>query len=715
MTERAYPSDLPMLGCCYYPEQWDRGLWEDDIRRMAELGFRAVRMGESAWSIMEPEEDRFDFSLFDEVIAYCTAYGLKVVMGTPTYAPPAWLTSKYPEVLRVDFWGHRQTHGSRRHYNYTSPIYLHRCEEIVRRLAEHYAGHPQVIGWQIDNELNCHSNTSFAPSDCEAFRSWCRSKYNTLDALNEAWGTVFWSQTYTDWAQIEPPGPTPTYHNPGHLLDFFRFTSDTAIQFAELQYRLIKQAAPHQFVTHNGMFTHIDYEALTDRALDFVSYDSYPSFQLLRKELPAHFRDRLTGKHLSKARGISAKFMILEQQAGPGGQNGSVLSKHPFGDYLLPTPKEGQMRLWVWQSMAHGADAVFFFRWRTALFGAETLWHGLNDYGNRPNRRLEEAGRIAREVNAAGSLLTGTRCVAHAAILYDFDNDTNGHIEGYLGAEEWKMEEHIYRSLSERHLLVDLLPRGRWLSQLTPDQYPVAFYANAMLMDAEDSKCLQSYVEQGGTLIVGPRSGYKDRRNRCHMLPFPGMLQEWTGIEIEEFTKVYEHLEPSELVYAHSQRKLPAPVFREVLRSLVPDAEILATYAGSTDEGQPAVIRVRLGRGQLVYAGTFMTTEHVSELLDVLGVDDPTAVWAAIPPEIEVIRRLHTSEDSGFYILLNYTNQPVILTVKQPVSDAVTGKRIQEGTGLELKLDPYDVRFVRVEQEELRTFFPLYEKREPNL
>ena len=204
-----------------------------------------VRMGEGAWSFWEPEEHVYDFSLFDRALELCTKHGLKAIMGTPTYTPPAWLTERYPEVLRASYDGKRLTHGSRRHYNYTSPIYWKKSEEITTALAGHYHDHPGVIGWQIDNELNCHVADSFAPSDHLSFRSWCKERYGTLAKLNEAWGTAFWSQTYTDWEQIWLPRPTATYQNPTLLLDFYRFNSDLTIRFAARQYQLLKSIAPH--------------------------------------------------------------------------------------------------------------------------------------------------------------------------------------------------------------------------------------------------------------------------------------------------------------------------------------------------------------------------------------------------------------------------------------------------------------------------------------
>lgn len=238
---KTYSAEEFLYGACYYPEHWEESIWDDDFRRMKELGMNVVRMGETAWNIWEPEEGRYSFKMFDKAIKLCEKNGLKVILGTPTYAPPAWLTSKYPGVLRSDFYGNVMQHGSRRHYNYTSKVYLELCRKIVTALAVHYKDNKTVIGWQIDNELNCHMDVSFAESDHLEFREWCRRNYSTLEELNKAWGTVFWAQTYTDWGQVFLPRPTVTYQNPGQLLDFYRFTSDVTIEFAKKQYEILKE------------------------------------------------------------------------------------------------------------------------------------------------------------------------------------------------------------------------------------------------------------------------------------------------------------------------------------------------------------------------------------------------------------------------------------------------------------------------------------------
>ncbi|MBB6632868.1 beta-galactosidase [Cohnella thailandensis] len=681
---KAYRGSDFLLGVCYYPEHWKEACWAEDFRRMSELGFNTVRMGETAWNVMEPEEGKYDFSLFDRAIEGAAGCGLRVILGTPTYAPPAWLTDKYPETLRVDFGGRRMAHGSRRHYNYTSATYLRLCDGIVSAMADRYKDHPAVIGWQIDNELNCHSDASFAPSDHDAFREWCRTRYGTLQTLNEAWGTAFWAQTYTDWGQVALPKPTVTYHNPSHLLDFYRFTSESAIAFAERQYRILKGAAPHQFATHNGMFGNIDYKPFTERAVDFLSYDSYPSFQLMRKDVPVREKDKLSGKHLSRMRGYSGKYMILEQQAGPGGQTGNGLNDDR-DDYLQVSPKPGQIRLWTWQSIAHGADGVLYFRWRTCPYGAETLWHGLNDYGNQPNRRLEEARAVALETGRLSKLIVSTSVHATAAILSDYDNDSNCKIDRHTGSEYWRSEENIYLALASRHIGTDMLDLGAASEPNVLNRYEIVFAPNVKLLDEHELEPLRSYASQGGTLVFGPRAGYKDRNNHAHMLPFPGVVRTLAGIAVEDFTMV-DGDDAARIRFGTPDKETAAPLFHEILEPEADGCSVLAEYVRDYYAGRPAIAVRPYGRGRIVYVGTFFTLDNTEALLDALGTTDPSSDWADnLPAEVETVYR--REGEKSYVILLNYSDEPKRIRLKRPVLDVLSQTEVKT----EQTLPPYGV------------------------
>ncbi len=682
---KSYSYDSFLYGVVYYPEQWPETQWNSDFARIAETGMNVVRMGEGAWSVWEPEEGHYDFSLFDRALELCQKHSLKAIMGTPTYTPPAWLTEYYPEVSRASFQGTRLTHGSRRHYNYTSPVYRQKSQAITEVLAEHYKDHPMVIGWQIDNELNCHLDVSFAPSDHEAFRAWCQKRYGTLDALNQAWGTAFWSQTYTAWDQVWLPRPTVTYQNPSLLLDFYRFTSDMTILFGATQYQIIRRIAPHQFVTHNAFqtMTSVDLSEFVQEAVDFVSYDSYPEFKVCDLTLPTRFRDRTESKFLSRMRGVSPKFMVLEQQSGPSGQIGGVLNGNP--DYLHPTPRPGQMRLWCWNSIANGADGLLFFRWRSLPYGSEAHWNGLLYHDERNAWRLEEAKRLGEEIKRVSGTLLGTRCVSAAAILYDFDNESHARIERTTGKHREANELSVYQSLSERHLSVDMCPLSK-ADRLA--DYQIVFFPHAHVLTAPDLQNLQAYVEGGGTLVFGCWSGYRDRNHWCYDAAGKAFYEDLVGARVADFTVVTPG-ENSNMRFDHSDALLEAPIFNEVLEGTKDNVSVLASYASDYYADQPAVTLHQKGQGRVIHFGSFFTAENVSALLDALEIKDPFTKWAEIPAEVQTVVRANETEQ--FCFLLNFTSKSQAVTFKESTFDLLEEKKLKRHT----KIPPYGVRLVR--------------------
>ena len=681
---KSYSHDTFLYGVVYYPEQWPEARWDQDLAQIADTGMNVVRMGEGAWSVWEPVEGLYEFDLFDRALALCEKHGLKAIMGTPTYAPPAWLTERYPEVLRASYDGTLLRHGSRRHYNYTSPLYQEKSRAITRALAEHYKLHSAVIGWQTDNELNCHLDVSFAESDHAAFRVWCQDRYGTLDALNQAWGTAFWSQTYRAWEEIWLPRPTVTYQNPGLLLDFYRFTSDATIRFAVMQYRILKEVAPHQFVTHNAFqsMTNVDLGQFVDEAVDFVSYDSYPEFKVCDTTLPAHFKDRHETWLLSRMRGVSSKFMVLEQQSGPSGQIGGLLNGNP--NYLHPTPKPGQMRLWCWNSIANGADGLLYFRWRSLPYGAEAHWNGLIYHDERNTRRLTEAKQLGAEIRQLSGALLGTRCVSAAAILYDYDNESHALIENATGQHRAASERSVHQTLSERHLNADVRPLSGALETGALATYKIVFYPHAHLLTPAQLPPLRAYVEAGGTLVFGCWSGYRDRQHWCYDAVSRAFFEELAGVRVAEFTFVPADVKSS-LRFRGADSALDAPVFNEVLAAVRPGVKILATYEDDFYTGGAAVTSYTLGQGRVIYAGCFFTPENVSALLDALEIRDPLADWADIPATIQAVVR--ESGDTRHCFLLNFTPQPQTMTLHRAARDLLAEREVSGA----LELPPYGV------------------------
>ncbi|WP_219836135.1 beta-galactosidase [Paenibacillus sp. R14(2021)] len=673
------------LGVCYYPEHWPEELWEDDFRRMREMNISVIRMAEFAWAMLEPEEGRFDFRFFRRVMDLAHQYGLKVILGTPTATPPAWLTHKYPEVLNANVEGVLYRHGMRRHYNYSSPKYRELCARIVRNMVEAYKEHPSVIGWQIDNELNCETNEFYSEADHIAFRAWLQERYGSLNNLNHAWGTVFWSQTYTDWEQVYLTRPMVNHSpNPHLALDEKRFISANTFSFAKIQADIIRELSPQHWVTTNGTFGHLDNHELTDELLDFFSYDSYPQFSTIFPSSDENpLGDRAWSMNLSNVRSMSPNFCIMEQQAGPGGWVDRI---------EMGSPRPGQIRLWSYQSVLHGTDLLVYFRWRTATFGTEIYWHGINDYHNRPNRRVREVAQVGEEFAKIGSFIAGTAYQAEVAIMQDYDNVWDGELDKWHGPLQRQSVRSWYKQLQYQHIPTDLITLGTKTKLEALLQYKVIVYPHPAIMTDETATLMTQYVEHGGKLVFGARTGYKDTYGQCYMQPFPGPVAGLCGITVEDFTLIKGTIGASELHWEGS--RLPSGTkavgFNEVLSVESPDVEVVAAYATEYYKGQPALTRRAVGQGKVWYYGAAFSEPVVDALIDEMELTSPAADWLDAPAEVEV--GIRSANGSSFLFVLNYSGEQVTLTLKKSTVDLLTGAEL-DGT---IEMPAYGVMVMKI-------------------
>ena len=412
---------------------------------------------------------------------------MKVIFGTPTATPPAWLTDKYPEVLNARRDGVLYRHGMRRHYNYNSKKYQELAARVVEQLGQHYGKRPCIVGWQIDNEFNCETQQFYSESDTVAFRQFLQEKYGTLEALNQAWGAVFWDQTYTSWEQVYVP--RTTYGdgvNPNQQLDYIRFVSQSATCFCRMQCDILrKYSKPGDFITTNGMFGSLDNHRLVEDCLDVYTYDSYPNFAFAMGADPRHnttLNDRKWGKNLMEVRSVCPHFGIMEQQAGAGGSS----------TRSAPAPKPGQMMLWAMQSIAHGADYVSFFRWRTVTYGPEMYWHGLLDYDNRPNRKLAELQRLHARVEAIQEM-AGAEYIALLGLVKDYDNVFDAQLDAWHGDLANASEMELFVASQLAHTPMDAL----YLDHAALEdlqRYPVLFCPRQEILTPQRAQLLEEYV-----------------------------------------------------------------------------------------------------------------------------------------------------------------------------------------------------------------------------
>jgi beta-galactosidase len=502
------------LGVCYYPEHWPEPQWAEDASRMAKLGLTWVRIGEFAWSRMEPEPGRYDWGWLDRAIETLGKAGLKVVLGTPTATPPRWMLDRHPDMLAVDAEGRVRGFGSRRHYDFSHQGYRTECAKIVGLMAERYGKNPAVAAWQTDNEYACHSTTlSYSDAARTAFQDWLAQRYQSPDALNRAWGNVFWSMEYTDFRDIGLPNLTVTEPNPSHVMDFRRFASDEVASFNRLQVEIIRKHSSYP-IAHNymGAVTEFDHFA-TGADLDIASWDSYP-LGFLSDRIPADAEHKrrfvrqgdpdFQAFHHDLYRAVGrGRWWIMEQQPGP-------VNWAPYN----PDPLPGMARLWAWEAFAHGAEAVCYFRWRQAPFAQEQMHAGLLRPDSAPAQAFGEAGQVAQELAAMPDAGTAK---ADVALVFDYASDWAWEIQpqGRTFSYFW-LVFHIYKGLRRLGLNVDILP---------PDTSDLSAYKLVLApgVFTLSGRLKAAITAHKGTAILGPRTNSKTA-NFSIPVPLPPAL-----------------------------------------------------------------------------------------------------------------------------------------------------------------------------------------------
>lgn len=656
---------MTLMGVVYYPEHWERAMWENDAELMARTGVRVVRLAEFAWSLLEPKEGVYDFAWLDEAIELFHRRGIQVVLGTPTCTPPNWLTDRYPDVLPVDVHLKTRHAGVRGHRCYNSPSMRRFSETIVRKLAERYAGHPAVIGWQIDNEFGL--NECCCPH-CEArFREWAKDKYGSLEALNRAWGTVVWSGTYSEWEQIKPPLGGTAFKNPSYLLDWKRFETESVVAFQQLQLDVLRETCPGHFVTHNiwSYPMALDYYRLC-APLDFASLDYYPNTSQ-EKAGTSGYGGALT---LDLARGIKRRgFWFMETISGPPG------CWFP----MWRTPQPGFIRAFAWQCIARGAEAVVHFQWRSAPVGAEQFWHGLIDHSNVPGRRYEEYAGLCEEVNRLSGALDGSEVAGEAAILHSHELYNAFQIQPQAEGMDYFDNLKLYhRALTKLGILTDAVNAAEDLSG-----YRLIVAPSLYLLDEERAKHLEDCARNGATVILTNRTGVKNDNNVCWIRPLPGPLAEAAGVTVSEYDPIGGELHT--IVDKHGN-SYACSQWCDLLTPA--EAEPIAWYDDDFFAGQPAVTVRKLGKGRVVYIGTVAEERYYTELFRELADEIGLTRLDGLPEGVQIsVRR---KGQTRYLFVLNLSRK------RQEVSLGGTFESLlkESRVGPALTLAPYGVEIV---------------------
>ncbi|HYC05021.1 MAG TPA: beta-galactosidase [Azospirillaceae bacterium] len=616
------------LGVCYYPEHWPEDWWAEDAERMRDLGINLVRIGEFAWSRIEPEPGRFDWGWLDRAIETLAARGLRIVLGTPTATPPKWLVDRHPDMLAVDEQGRPRRFGSRRHYCFSHEPYRAECARIVTAVAERYGNHPAIVAWQTDNEYGCHDTTiSYSAAALARFRRWLAARYGTVQALNRAWGAVFWSQEYRGFEEVDAPILTVTEANPSHRMDWWRFASDEVVSFNRLQVDILRRLSPGRDVVHNfmGFYTEFDHFAVS-RDLDVATWDSYPlgfteQFWFTPADKERYRRQGhpdIAAFHHDLYRGCGqGRMWVMEQQPGP--VNWAAYN---------PAPLPGMVRAWTWEAFAHGAEVVSYFRWRQCPFAQEQNHAGLHLPDRSEDAGAGEARQVAEEI--AGLPDAGPSGKAPVALVFDYEADWLSRIQPQGRSYRWlELAFAVYSGLRRLGLDVDMVPPGADLTGyrlVVAPSLPIA--SEAFVAAAERS---------GAHLLIGPRSGSRTPELHIPAGLAPGPLSRLIPLAV---TRV-ESLRPDsdDAVLLNGER-LGVERWREHVRTnLAP----LAVHA----DGGGAWFR----HGRVDYLACWPG----SDLLDRVLRDKAAAAGLAVTEMPEGVR---TRARGGLRFAVNYAPEP---------------------------------------------------------
>lgn len=491
----------PAIGVCYFPEHWPEEIWAKDAQEMVDAGIEWVRIAEFSWAITEPSPHIFNWDWLDKAVETLGAAGLKVILCTPTATPPKWLVDSMPDMLGVDAQGQKRGFGSRRHYSFSHEGFCAEAARIVTAFAERYGNHPAIYGWQTDNEYGCHDTAiSYCKAAHKGFQNWLKEKYVHIDALNEAWGNLFWSQIYTQFEQIELPLLTVTEPNPSHQMDFFRYSSERVAQFNHMQTEIIRKHSPNRPIAHNfmGMFSQFDHRDVA-ADLDIISWDSYPLGMLQNMHHQARQDKALMDScmrtgcpdfqafHHDLYRGMG-RLWVMEQQPGP-------VNWAKFN----PVPAEGAVRLWSWEAAAHGAECISYFRWRQLPFGQEQMHAGLKTATNQPSPALGQAKQFIQET-ADFDWSADTQ--SDIALIYDYEAVWMAELDGQ--SEDFhhlRCVLDIYRAARQCGGSIDVKGPKDDLSGYKLILVPAVLHLSDFLLD----KLEQSEAQ----ILIGPRSAVK--------------------------------------------------------------------------------------------------------------------------------------------------------------------------------------------------------------
>ncbi|WP_298461146.1 beta-galactosidase [uncultured Cellulomonas sp.] len=623
-------------GADYNPDQWPREVWDEDVALMREAGVTVVSLAIFSWARIQPAADRWDFGWLDEAMDLLHAHGIGVDLATATASPPPWLTTAHPEILPVTRTGETVWPGARQHWRPTSPVFREHALTLVEAIATRYADHPALVAWHVNNELGCHNVYDYSDDAARAFRRWLQDRYTTIEALNHAWGTAFWSQAYSDWAQILPPRLAASHPNPTQQLDFKRFSSDALKDHLRAERDALRRITPGVPVTTNfmvmGETKGMDY-ADWAREVDFVSNDHYvlPGPQSLDE---LSFSANLTG-HLAGGR----PWFLMEHST-------SAVNWQPVN----VAKKAGEMIRDSLTHVAHGADAVCFFQWRQSAAGAEKYHSAMVPHAGVDSDVFRDVVELGRTLATLQPVAGSRQAPAPVAILFDWpswwaseqDSHPTDRLRYRAEALDW------YSALLAAGVRADVVPTGTPLRGYDVVVAPVLHVVPDRLAQE-----LADYAAGGGHLVTTYFSGVVDENDHVRLGGYPGALRSALGIRVQQFAPLLDHEQ------VRLDNGTVGSVWSERVDLVDADVEVLVRYTDGETAGHPAVTRRRQDAGSATYVSTRLGPQGlepvVGAVLEAAGVRSELS--ADVRGRVELAVR--ATQDATFWFLVNRTAERV--------------------------------------------------------
>ncbi|WP_026065122.1 beta-galactosidase [Amphibacillus jilinensis] len=666
---------LPKLlhGADYNPEQWldYPEVFEEDLRLMKLANCNVMSVGIFSWAKLEPEEGNFNFEWLDQVIDRLYDHGVSVFLATPSGARPTWMSEKYSEVLRVEKNRVRNLHGMRHNHCFTSPIYREKTKIINTKLADRYSDHPGVIGWHISNEYGGECHCDYCQ---EAFRNWVKAKYQTLDALNHAWWTAFWSHTYTSWSQVESPAPHGETMVHGQNLDWKRFVTDQTLDFYRHEVKPLKAKNPDLPVTANFMelFEGLNYDKFADD-LDVVSWDSYPTWHDAEDQRDVAAYTAMNHDWFRSLKG-GQPFLLMEST--PSLTNWQDISK---------LKKPGMHILSSLQAVAHGSDSVQYFQWRKSRGSSEKFHGAVVDHAGH------EHTRVFQEVAELGEILTqldglvGASVQPEVAIIFDTENrwainDAQGPRN--MGVHYERTVQEHYQSFWEQGIPIDVIGMDRELSS-----YKLVIAPMLYMVRAGVGERIEQFVETGGTFVTTYWSGIVNETDLCFLNGSPGPLRKTLGIWSEEIDALYDHETNAIQMSEANQLGLSGRYQVRDLCDLIhlEGATSLATYQDDFYQGRPALTVNQLGAGKAYYMAARHTLDFNRDFYRSLvkQLDLKRVIDQELPDGVTV--QLRSNDTTDFVFAQNFSEQVRVVPLDDhaykdiKTDEAITGAILLEG------------------------------------